>query len=240
VRRPSAAAVAIFVLGISSRGADAQSTAARHAADAILEASWRHIGPPALVSGVAALRSVATVRGPVREYQTVVISARDGRMFFAQAADIVAGVSDSSKWLWNSETNEPIALDAATESVLRGHELHILVLAPGSRWQYAERVRDTIFRGRAAIAVDYTDALGAPVTAFYARRDTLPLGFMIANHSGRGEPAIEVELADWRRFGDLHFFGRALFRQGKQMITHRYSRVDRIAAESSLFTPRPR
>jgi hypothetical protein len=243
VRRLSAATVAVVLgLCVSSHVVDGAAPArtTRSPLDAILEASWRHIGPLASVSGIEAIRSVANVRGPVREFQTVVISARDGRMFFAQASDIVAGVADSSKWLWNFDSHEPIALDAATESVVRGHELHMLMLAPGSRWRYADRIRDTTFRGRAAIAVDYADALGAPATAFYAARDTLALGFLIANHSGRGEPTVEVELTDWRKFGDLRFFGRAVFRQGKGAITHQYIRVDRIAAESSLFAPRSR
>ncbi|MFN0152284.1 MAG: hypothetical protein ACKVU1_16390, partial [bacterium] len=183
----------------------------------------------------------APTNEPARDFTSIVISARDGRVVFAQPPRFCAGVDDSGGWVWGADANARAPLDSLTESVLRGHELHMLVIAPETRWSFAGAVRDTLFRGAPAVAAHFRDALGAPALAFYARADSLPLGFVIANHSGRGEARIEVELADWRRRGDLRWFDRALFRQGAATYEHRYTSVRPIASitpADPLFAPR--
>lgn len=207
-----------------------------------------HVGDAAAVARIAALRTAARVRvtsaaqaaagDPARELTSIVISARDGRVVFAQPPGFCAGVDDSGGWVWDGDANARAPLDSLTETVLRGHELHMLVIAPETRWRFAGAVRDTVFRGAPALAAHFRDALGAPALAFYARADSLPLGFAVANHSGSGEPRIEVELADWRRRGALRWFERALFRQGAATFEHRYASIAVAAAADSLFAPR--
>jgi len=210
-----------------------------------------HVGDAAALAGIAGLRTTARVHAtsgaqppspePAREFDSIVISARDGRVVFAQPPGFCAGVDDSGGWVWDGDANARAPLDSLTETVLRGHELHTLVIAPETRWRFAGAVRDTLFRGAPALAAHFRDALGAPALAFYARADSLPLGFVIANHSGRGEARIEVELADWRRRGALCWFERALFRQGAATFEHRYTSIVPIAPGAltdSLFAPR--
>jgi hypothetical protein len=209
------------------RGASPDTTA-RH----ILDGARRALGADA----VETVEAVATVQGPRRRFEASVRSARDGRARLALGPDFVAGFGRAGPWL--AEGGRVRAPDSATRTVIRGHELHLLVLAPESRW------REPLFQGvlpwqhDSALAVSLLDELDTPAVVYLDRRDTLPVGLRLINHTGVGAARVDVTFADWTTVDGVRLFRQAAFQHGPDRYDYRYTtlRLNRLA--DAAFEPR--
>jgi hypothetical protein len=127
---------ALFALALgctdSSRG-DAPSisvAAPDTVAEQLLAGARRAMGETGRVQSLSA---TATVQGPARTFQTVVHSARDGRARLDLGGHLLAGIGNVKGWVYDEEADSVARLDDTTRSVIRGHELHMLTLAPETR-----------------------------------------------------------------------------------------------------------
>ena len=115
----------------------------------------------------------------------------------------------------------------------------MIVLAPGTRYGGPDSVRDTVFRGRRAIGVVFHDTLGGPVVEYFARRDTLPLGFTFPDREVAAPGSVSLVLSQWGAGGwdPAAALRRVLAgREGVPVPVHEYPAQSR-ATDSWAITP---
>jgi hypothetical protein len=191
----------------------------------ILDAAARRLN----ADKVRNVEAVATVEGPRRRFEAAVRSARDGRARLELGPAFVAGFGRGGPWLL--DRSRVTAPDSATRTVVRGHEPHLLVLAPESRWH------DPLFLGLlpwqddSALAVSLLDELDTPAVLYLSRRDTLPAGLRLRNHTGVGADRVDVTFGDWTSVDGVRLFRRAAFQHGPDRYDYSYTtlRLNRLA-----------
>ena len=202
------------------------------AARRILDAADRALG----AGRVQTVEAVATVQGPRRRFEASVRSARDGRARVSLGPDFTAGVGRAGPW--QAERGRVTVPDPATRTVVRGHELHLLVLAPESRWHAPVSLGVLPWQGDSALAVSLLDELETPAVLYLDRRDTLPVGLRLVNQTGVGARRVDVTLGDWATVDGVRLFRRAAFQHGPDRYDYRYTalRLNRLA--DAAFEPR--
>ena len=118
-----------------------------------------------------------------------------------------------------------------SEAFVRGHELHAIVLAPTSRLSAPSQLANTLFAGRPAMVIEFTDTMNEPVRLYYAVSDTLPLGLQVTWL----DPDVWVTLDGWERRDGLLLFTRAEFRQGNEVFRYTYVEVSINDVDDAVF-----
>ena len=211
-------------------------------AERVLHAATMAMGGPSVMQ-IHTIETVAACRGPKSTYRTIVRSARDGRARFEQDfADghrDEVGLSPHGAWEYDSDSGRYLKATALTYAEVRGHEIHMLSIAPESRLGRPVAAIDTVFRQTSAIAALFRDTLGGTVRAFYSRRDTTLLGFSFPNHRDPASPAIELVLTRWRRIGGALLPTRAVYWQGRDAYRFRFTHIRLNELADSDFAAPP-
>jgi hypothetical protein len=203
-------------------------------AEQLLAGARRAIGE---TGRVRSLSATATVLGPARTFQTVVHSARDGRARLDLGGHLLAGIGTVKGWVYDEKADSVAWLDDTTRSVIRGHELHMLTLAPETRLGEPHGHGARSWAGEAALAVEFRDDLGAPMWLYLPARDTLPLGWELVNHTGQGVPEVLATFAQWERVDGVRLFRHAVFTQGRDRYVYQYTELRLNAVPDSVFEP---
>jgi len=202
------------------------------AARRVLDGAARALG----AGSVQTVEAVAAVRGPRRPFAATIRSARDGRARLALGSTFLAGFGREGAWV--DDGGRVVAADSVTRSLVRGHELHLLVLAPETR------LRDPLFlgvlpwQGDSALAVSLLDELGTPAILYLGRRDTLPVGLRLKNQTGEGAARVDVIFGDWETVDGVRLFRRAAFLQGPDRYDYRYTTLRLNQLADADFEPR--
>ena len=183
----------------------------------LLDATARSLG----AGRVESIEAVAAVQGPRRPFAASVRSARDGRARLALGPEFVGGFGRRGPWL--AEHGRVVTPDSVTRTLIRGHELHLLVLAPESRWHDPLFLGVLPWQGDSALAVSLLDGLDAPAILYLGRRDTLPVGLRLRNHTGQGPARVDVVFGEWGSVDGVRLFRRAAFLQGSDRYDYRYT-----------------
>jgi hypothetical protein len=196
-------------------------------------AMHRTIGPS--IDSIASIAVDAMVEGPQGQFVTLVHSASDGRVSLDLAGMLVAGVGSDGAWQC-SAIGQRIVPDSATLSMVRGHDLHMLVLRPS--WLGGPTLDSTMVFGEDSVAtLRFTDQLGAPLLMFLGRTDSLPLALQLVNHSGQGPRDVVVELDDWEMISGLRLFTQATFLHGASRYVYNYRDIEINQVADSTFAP---
>lgn len=202
------------------------------AARRVLDGAARVLG----AGRVDDVEAVAAVQGPRRPFAASIRSARDGRARLALGPAFVAGFGKRGAWL--AEHGRVTTPDSVTRTLIRGHELHLLVLAPESRWHDPLFLGVQPWQGDSALAVSLLDELGAPAVLYLDRRDTMPVGLRLRNHTGRGAIRVDVTLGGWETVDGVRLFRRAAFLQGADRYDYRYTTLRLNQSADADFEPR--
>jgi hypothetical protein len=206
-------------------------------AEKVLAAARRRLADERVVLAIRTIETEAACQGPRYAYETHVASARDGRALFEQRFPDGrierSGLGLTSDWAVGSD-GAVAASGLIERTMIQGHEIHMLVIAPETRFGRPRGARDTVFEGRAAIALVFHDTLGAPVVEFFARSDSLPLGFAFVNHHDNRPPPI-LTIDAWRRVGRIRLPARATYHQGSETYAFRFTRIALNATVDSVF-----
>jgi hypothetical protein len=188
----------------------------------ILAGARRALGATDWVQTISAIADVAGPHGP---FESRVYSARDGRARLDLGGQFVAGVGSCHGWLVDDSAQVVRPLDQINRSVVRGHELHMLVVAPETRWR-KPRVRGIQeWAGTSALALEFRDDLGDPAMLYVRLSDTLPIGLKIVNHTGQGPRDVEVTFDEWTKIRGVRLFRRAVFAHGEDRYVYDYTRL---------------
>lgn len=186
---------------------------------------------------IRTIDAVAAVTGPRSSFVTRVSSARDGRARLALGPQFLAGVGAREGWLFDVAADTAGPLDPVSRSILRGHELHMLVLAPASRWRRPRAREGQTWQGRPALAVVFDDDLADPVTLYLSATDTMPVGIRLMNHTGQGLRDVDVTFDRWESLGGVRLFRKAVFAQAADSFVYDYTDLRLNAVDDSTFEP---
>lgn len=221
------------LLGLASMaGGAARARTSISDPSVVLRAARRALGDDADVAAVQTIETVAACTGPRVRYETHVVSARDGRAIFEQR--FPDGRAE------RAVVSDTAPRDPIERLMIQGHEIHMLVVAPETRLGPPVTAGDTVFAGRPAVVLTFRDQLGAPVFAYFARSDSLPLGFLMPNHRTDGKPSITLTIDSWRTVGRLRLPARATYHQGADRYEFQFTTVRLNAPFPNAPAPRPR
>jgi hypothetical protein len=198
----------------------------------LLAAAHRSIGA---TDTIRTVWSVATVASPSGGFEASIASARDGRVRLALGKSLIAGVNAGKGWRCDS-TGQVAPLDSVLRSVVRGHDLHMLVLSPGWMGPPA-READRRWGTDSVMTLRFADELGAPLLMHLRNRDSLPLGLDVVNHTGSGPREVRVLLEDWRDLHGVRLFRSAIFEHGGNRFVYSYNQLQLNTLPDSGFAP---
>lgn len=196
----------------------------------LLDAAHRALG---ITDTIKTILTVATVESPSGGFDARIASATDGRVHLTMGSSLVAGVDFGTGWSCDAD-GTAMPLDSVTRSVVRGHDLHMLVVSP--RWMAAP-VRDADRRlgADSVMSLRFTDELGAPLLMHLRVTDSVPVGLDVVNHTGSGPREVRVVFDDWQEHGAVRFFRRATFEHGGNRFVYSYAKPDVNTLGDSSF-----
>jgi hypothetical protein len=200
----------------------------------ILAGSRRAIGATDRVETISA---VARVSGPHGSFETRVYSARDGRARLDLGGQFLGGMNACHGWLVDQAAQVVRPLDRVSRSVVRGHELHMLVVAPETRWHKPQARGIQPWTGQPALAVEFRDDLAKPAMLYFRPSDTLPVGIRLLNHTGHGAPEVEVTFDEWGKVRGVRLFRQAVFAHGGDRYVYDFTQLHVNAIAEALFEP---
>lgn len=191
-------------------GPDSIAPAAREAAWATLAAAREALGGAGRIAAVRGASYSAGVMGPRGAFTTQVESWRDGRAVLRQEFPgrapfelrraVVAPGGDT--------------IGSVERTMIEGHEIPLLAIAPESRWSNPRGRPRERFEGAECEVVRFTDVLGGDVDVLYDAATRRPRAMRLRNHTGRGERDIVLVLDDWRTVAGVLLPHAAEYRQG--------------------------
>ncbi len=173
----------------------------------------------------------ARVAGPDGGFTTTVVSGPGGLVRMEQSTGFLAGVDAAGPWTLDPTTGVESELSAASLAMVRGHELHMWAAYPEALATSSRFLGEVPFDSTLALAVAHTLSTGHEMIAYYATQDTLPLGFEVTWL----EPRVRVTLDDWLPGPGARLFRSAEFRQGDELFTYVYDRVEIGTPPDSVF-----
>ena len=175
----------------------------------------------------------AAVQGPGSAFRTSIWSASDGRVRMEQAhSGFLAGVGREGGWRRSGDGIEALGDGLA---LVRGHELHMLALAPRTRLERPRNVIRATAGDRSVLGVTLSLPSGDSLVAWFDAVDTLPVGVRVL----WTDPPVEVEWSDWSTRGPIRVFERATFRQGDEAFHYTFDVIRIGEIQDSLYEPPP-
>lgn len=198
----------------------------------LLAAAHRALG---VTDSIRTVWAVATVAAPSGGFLARIASATDGRVRLALGQSLVAGVQGGEGWLCDS-AGQAAPLDSITRSVVRGHDLHMLTIAPS--WLPAPtRDPDGRWGDDSVLTLRFQDELGAPLLMHLRAADTIPVGLDLVNHTGAGPREVRVRLENWRARAGVRLFRSATFEHGGNRFVYGYTEVAINSLPDAAFAP---
>lgn len=162
------------------------------------------LGGRGAIERVGTIRAVAACTGPTGDYETEVISTRDGRLYFRQRhagrPDFTGIVNGPHAWSPDPESGAPRVLAPPHVQMLRGHEFQMIPLTLRERYSAPDLRGPTALDGRPCQRVRGESRDGGRHELYFddtdhrlrAIRQTRPDGAPIVTY-----------LEEWRRVGDV-------------------------------------
>jgi hypothetical protein len=198
----------------------------------LLAAAHRALG---VSDSIRTIWAVATVASPSGGFLARIASATDGRVRLALGQGLVAGVQGGQGWVCDS-VGQVAPLDSITRSVVRGHDLHMLIVAPS--WLAAPtREPDQRWGEHSVLTLRFQDELGAPLLMRLRATDSVPVGLDLVNHSGAGPREVRVRLENWRAQAGVRLFRSATFEHGGNRFVYSYTELAINILPDSAFQP---
>lgn len=196
-------------------------------------ALWRQVqgalGGAATLEAVTEISTGANVTVADLPARLMLRSHVDGHLDFdylfangEQMTVAVVPTDDGDRFEREGRLVEPSPIDRA---FVRGHEYHMIMLAPARRYRGGTRLADTTFAERSCHVLAFTDEFGKPLH-FYIDRETLrPVGFVMIEPASPDDAPISVVAHDWRTITGLQLFSRLEIEHRGQRFTYAYTEL---------------
>jgi hypothetical protein len=149
-------------------------------------------------ASIRSISSIAACHGPKGDYETRVISDRNGNLSFQQFLSDhknIEGILDGRGWELDDRGRSE-SIDDIEVSVLRGHEFPMMALDLRRRFHDFKSLGRAQFEGQATTQIAMTDDLGHSVSAYFSLTSHLPVG-LISTNPRTGRPAT-IRFDAWR------------------------------------------
>lgn len=178
---------------------------------------------------VGAVRAHALAEGPGGSFEVEVLSHRNGGVRAAWSDGPTMGVEPGSAEGWIAGPDGVAPLDPNMMSFVRGHELHMLAIAPETRLDGLAYTGRVSFRGEPALRLTGVDRRDRPTELFYAPASGLPLGMRLVDESRPERGAVTTTFLEWGDVDGVRLFRGARFEQDDEVFTYRFDRLETLA-----------
>jgi len=188
------------------------------------------------LADVWTLTAIADCTGPRGDFQTVVHSGGDRRVAFEQrranAIEFRTVVVDDVGWSPGASSRDLRVLSPEMISMVRGHELHMMVLDVDRRFHDPATVGVAKFNGAPCTKVAMTDDDGSRVFAYYRQDDGMPAGFNFLDQGGK---PTTIVFESWTEVDGIRLVETLTLRRGDDVFTYDYREIRLNDVDESLF-----
>ncbi len=234
-------AILVLVLGLTACGLPAArpDTPDRAAARLVMSAE-RTMGGSDALARIYAIVAEARCTGPNGQYTTRVETLLPDAVRFRQVrpdrAPLEILVLDDRGWRFEAEGGTT-TIDEPLRAMVRGNELHAMVVRMLERFPVLERAGEVEFAGQPCLALEGEDLTGRPATVYLRADDAVPAGFRLTDPLSPDGGAIIVDLADWRQVGDVRLFHQATFTTRTGVVRCTFGTVSLDLGDAGAFEP---
>lgn len=230
-----AACLFLVLCGIEAQTSRFQPVAAVPTVAEILDAAEAAMGTEDARASIRSISAIAACHGPKGDYETRIISDRNGNLSFQQFLSDhknIEGILDGRGWrLDDSGRSEPV--DAIEVSVLRGHEFPMMALDLRRRFHDFKSVGRAQLEGQATTQISMTDDLGESASAYFSLTSHLPVG-LISTNSRTGRP-ITIRFDAWRLVGGVNLVSHVTILYGAETWVFDFKALNLNATNSKTF-----
>lgn len=230
-----AAYLSLVLSGVEAQTSRFQLVAEVLTSAEILAAAEAAMGTEDARASIRSISAIAACHGPKGDYETRIISDRDGNLSFQQFFSDhknIEGILDGRGWqLDNSGRSESI--DAIEASVLRGHEFPMMVLDLRRRFHDFKSIGRAQFEGQGTTQIAMTDDFGHSASAYFSLTSHLPVG-LISTNSRTGKP-ITIRFDAWRLVGGVNLVSHVTILYGAETWVFDFKALNLNATNDETF-----
>ena len=230
-----AAYLTIVLSGVEAQTTKFQPIAAVPTSAEILDAGEAAMGTEGARASIRSISAIAACHGPKGDYETRIISDRNGNLSFQQFLSDhkdIEGILDSRGWQLD-ERGRSESIDAIEVSVLRGHEFPMMALDLRRRFHDFKSIGRAQFEGQATTQIAMTDDLGHPASAYFSLISHLPVGIITTN--SRTEKPVTIRFDAWRLVCGVNLASHATILYGGETWVFDFKTLKLNAADNNAF-----
>lgn len=244
VTRPHLRPLLVILLPALSLAAcglpEARPDTSDRAAARLVMSAERAMGGSDALARIYAIVAEARCTGPNGPYTTRVETLLPDSVRFRQVRSdrppLEILVLDDRGWRFEPEGGTT-TVDEPLRAMVRGHELHAMVVRMLERFPVLERAGEAEFSGQPCLALDGEDITGRPATVYLRAADAVPAGFRLADPLSPEGDTIIVDLGDWREVGGVRLFHQATFTTRTGVSRWTYGTVSLDLSDAGTFEP---
>jgi ketosteroid isomerase-like protein len=223
------------MVGISSGVVEDEPASAVPTATEILDAAEQALGKDDARASIRSISAVAACHGPKGDYETRIISDRNGNLSFQQFFSDhknIEGILDGRGWQLD-DSGRSESVDTIEASVIRGHEFPMMALDLRRRFHDFKSVGRAQFEGQTATQIAMTDDLGNPASAYFSITSHLPVG-VISTNPRTGKPAT-IRFDTWRLLNGVNLVSHVTILYGGEAWVFDFKTLTLNTADNKVF-----
>jgi len=205
------------------------------APDEIFDAAERAMGGAAALADIHSISAIAACHGPKGDYETRIISDRDGNLSFQQFFPDhknIAGILNGRGWQL-ADDGRSESIDEVETSVLRGHEFPMIAIDLRKRFHDFKTLGVLEFEGQQAMKVAMIDELGNPAAAYFSLDSHLLEGLTVTN-ARSGDP-LTILFDSWKLIAEVKIVSHVTIRADSETYTFDFKSLDLNAADHKIL-----
>lgn len=227
--------LSLVVSGVQAQTSRFQPFAAVPTSAEILDAAEAAMGSEEARASIRSISAIAACHGPKGDYETRIISDRNGNLSFQQFLSDhknIEGILDGRGWELD-DSGRPESIDATEASVLRSHEFPMMALDLRRRFRDFKSIGRAQFEGQWTSQIAMSDDRGQPASAYFSLTSHLPVG-LISTNSRTGKPAT-IRLDAWRVVGGVNLVSHVTILYGGETWVFDFKVLNLNATNNKTF-----
>jgi hypothetical protein len=230
-----AAYLSLFLSGVVAQISRFQPVAAVPTSAEILDAAEAAMGTEDARASIRSISAIAACHGPKGDYETRIISDRNGNLSFQQFFSNhknIEGILDGRGWQLDGNGRSE-STDTIEASVLRGHEFPMMALDLRRRFHDFKSIGPAQFEGQATTQIAMTDDLAHSASAYFSLTSHLPVG-LISTDPRTGRP-ITIRFDAWRLVGGVNLVSHVTILSGAETWVFDFKALNLNATNNKTF-----
>jgi len=186
------------------------------------------MGGHGAVLRVSAMTSTAQCSGPDGDFETTVQTRFPDRVHFIQRFQtrpdfetLLVGHRG-----WRLAGNATASIDRTVRAVVRGREVHAMLVRMEERFSDLVRQGEAPFAGQRCLVLRGRDYEGFPAAIYISAADATPVGFRLTDSLSANRNEVLIDVGDWQSTGDLRLPRRATYTTGAKVWRYVYTELE--------------